>query len=311
MIISTNENENTAVFLKRIRLPNTSSHKGQNGKVLVIGGSSLFHGAVIWPAEILSHIVDMVHIASTEENNNIIHTLKAKWQGGIVVAQKDIPTYAEEDNCILVGNGMMRNEVVQRSVAMSKHQTWESVLKIKDEGEFTRELVYYLISHFSDKQFIFDAGALQMMDPEWLNSLSVKPIITPHQNEFLRLFGVDIALLPQEEKMRKVEEIAKKYNSIILLKAVEDIITDGYRSAVIIGGNAGLTKGGTGDILAGIVSGLSTMTDTYTASVLASFLLKKTAEELEITKGYWFDTKDIVRKFPEILYSQTKDILDY
>lgn len=299
MIVSTKENKNIEPFLQKLVLPGRGSHKGQNGKALIIGGSSLFHGAVIWSAEVVDHLLDMVHVASTKENNDIISQIKTKWQGGIVVDLKDIPIYAQEDDVILVGNGMMRGDRNEKA----KEMTWDEVLAIKNEGELTRNLVYYLIVHFPKKQFVFDAGALQMMEPEWLLLLERKPILTPHQKEFSTLFNKDISQLQRDQKKELAEEMAKKYNCIILLKAVFDIVTDGEKTVVIEGGNAGLTKGGTGDVLAGLVTGLLTMVDAFSAPVLASFILKKTADELGAMKGYWFSTVDIINEFSHILYS--------
>jgi len=284
--ISTHKLESVLPYFKKIHQPEAISHKGQNGKVLVIGGSSLFHGAVLWAAEAASHIVDMVHVASTVENNDVIKKIKVMWQTGIVISQKDIEAYAEEDDVILIGNGMMRAGA---------------------EGEFTKEIVYSLISHFPDKQFVFDAGALQMMDVQWIPLLHKKAIITPHQKEFQALFGIDLSSSSLEEKEKKVEEIAHTYSCIILLKTVDDIISDGNKTICIQGGNAGLTKGGTGDILAGLVAGLAATSDPFSSAVVASFLLKKTAEELFGIKGYWYTAKDIINQFPSAFHLLIKD----
>ena len=279
MNISTTDNASIRSYFHQITAPQAVSHKGQNGKVLVIGGSSLFHGAVLWAAEAVSHIVDMVHVASTTENNEIIQKIKTMWQTGMVIPQKDVMHYAQEDDVILIGNGMMRTG---------------------EEGEFTRKIVHSLISHFPDKQFVFDAGAIQMMENEWLKSLRKKAVITPHQKEFQTLFGVDLHNLSIEEKELMVSQKAKEYNCIILLKAIEDIVSDGDKIERISGGNAGLTKGGTGDILAGLVAGMSASSDPFVSSVCASFLLKKTADTLFKTKGYWYSSTDILSTFPEV-----------
>lgn len=303
MNISTADRSTIAPYLQRVIMPKNISHKGQNGKVLVIGGSSLFHGAVLWSAETVSHIVDMVHVASSNENNDIIKSIKTMWQTGMVVSQKDIPHYAQEDSVILVGNGMMRGKKTQALNSKSNEKTWEEVLKINDEGIFTRELVYYLISHYPDKQFVFDAGALQMMDPQWLSILHTKPILTPHQNEFHMLFGVEVSGFSIEEKEKIVSAKASEFGCIILLKAVEDVVSDGIKTVRIHGGNAGLTKGGTGDILAGLVAGLSVSTDPFSSAVVASIILKKTAENLFEMKGYWYTAKDILAAFPSIFHA--------
>lgn len=284
-LVSTDDVNSVQSYLNKLHFPDKCTHKGQNGKVLIIGGSSLFHGAVLWAAEAASHIVDMVHVASTEENNEIIKKIKILWQGGMVVSQKDIVHYAAEDNVVLVGNGMMR---------------------VGAEGEHARIIVKELITHFPEKQFVFDAGALQMMDKEWLKLLHTKAIVTPHQKEFQTLFGDDLHEASREEKEKIVLQKAQKYGCIILLKAVEDIISDGKQIVRVSGGNAGLTKGGTGDILAGIVAGMSAASDPFSSTVVASFLLKNTAEALAVTKGLWYSTQDILNAFPTQFLSLTK-----
>lgn len=282
MNISSNDIAAISPYLRNITMPQSVSHKGQNGKVLIIGGSSLFHGAVLWSAEAAAHIVDMVHVASTTENNDIIKSLKTMWQTGMVVSQKDIPHYADEDSVILIGNGMMRTEV---------------------EGEFTRRTVHDLITNFPDKQFVFDAGALQMMDPLWLSLLHKKAILTPHQKEFQTLFGIDISGLSMEEKEKMVCKKAAEYDCIILLKAVEDIVSDGTKTVKVHGGNAGLTKGGTGDILAGLVAGMCSTSDPFSSAVISSVIIKKTAEKLFAIKGYWYTVRDILSTFPEVFHA--------
>ncbi len=305
MNISTKDTTVIKTYLNRISTPSASSHKGQNGKVLVIGGSSLFHGAVLWSAESASQIVDMVHVASTEENNEIIQKIKTIWQTGMVIKQAHIPQYAKEDDVILIGNGMMRNEKDISLQSSVDSKTWEDVLSIADEGEFTRELVHYLLYHFPDKQFVLDAGALQMMDVQWLIPLHKRAIITPHQKEFETLFNMEISELSMEEKEEVILKKAEEYNCIILLKAVEDIISDGNKLVKVSGGNAGLTKGGTGDVLAGLTSGMSATSDPFSAAVVASYLLKKTAEELFGIKGFWYTAKDVISLFPTVYHTLT------
>lgn len=283
----------------RAGVPKPISHKGQNGKVLVIGGSSLFHGAVIWAAQAASHIADMVHVASTIENNEIIRSIKTKWQTGMVISLSSIPDYAQEDDVILIGNGMMRDDNFK--LQMSNVKLWNEIVKIKEEGRFTREVVNYLITHFPDKQYIFDAGALQMMDKEWLTLLHKNAIVTPHQKEFQRLFCIDLSDKTIEQKEQLVTQTAREYNCIILMKAVDDIVSDGVRTIRITGGNAGLTKGGTGDLLAGIVAGFATYGHSLRSAVIGSYVLKRTADTLFAMKGYWYSVHDILSEFPATL----------
>ena len=104
-----------------------------------------------------------------------------------------------------------------------------------------------------------------------------------------------------EEKTKLVQAMAKKYKTIILLKAIVDIVSDGEEVYLIEGGNAGLTKGGTGDILAGLTAGLSSKSPSLISTVASSILLKKTAEKLFQSKGYWYNVSNIIEMIPEVL----------
>ncbi len=286
-----------------LRFPSSGSHKGENGRALVIGGSSLFHSAQFWAAEIASHFVDIVHYASTEENNIIFRQTKKRFHNGIVVSRRDIDAYLHEDDVVLTGPGMMRNET--RSVLdRNDHMHFHDVLRFRTEPEFTQAITKYILSIKTGINKVFDAGALQMMDKEWLMDqpkARVNTIITPHQLEFARLFGLQLTDLNFKKKIETAENIAQRYGIVILLKAVDDIVTDGKSTFVIKGGNAGLTKGGTGDILAGLVTSFFARNAALTSAVAASVLLKKTADCLYETKGYWYNNDDILENLPQVL----------
>jgi len=260
-------------LFKKFVVPQSNSHKGQNGKVMIIGGSSLFHAASLWAAEVCSHFVDMVHYSSTIENEKIFHELKKTFRNGIIVPQKELDDYAKEDDVILVGPGMMRDGV---------------------EGEYTRRVVLELIKKFPEKKFVFDAGALQMMDKKWLKNLKTMPILTPHKNEFKTLFGI-------EGNEKTVFEMAKEYKSVILLKTIQDMISDGKMINIIEGGNAGLTKGGSGDVLSGLAAAFYSKNNAFSSAVFASTLLKITSDKLFESSGYWYNISDIINQLPKEL----------
>ncbi|KKQ02217.1 MAG: Carbohydrate kinase, YjeF related protein [Candidatus Roizmanbacteria bacterium GW2011_GWA2_36_23] len=303
MIIKTLDINSIKPIISRFNLPKPNSHKGQNGRVLVIGGSKLFHAASIWAAEVASYFVDIVHYCSTKENEKVFLSLKSKFLNGIIVPQKELPFYVEEDDAILIGPGMVRKEKIVSSIQYPVCGI-DDLLNIKDEADYTYYLTKYLIDNFPDKKFVFDAGALQMMDAEWLHKLQTKPIITPHLKEFETIFGVSIMRSSVKEKILCVKQTAKKYNSVIVLKAINDIISDGDDVYVIQGGNAGLTKGGTGDILAGLNLGLYSKNSPLVSAVISSYLLKSTAERLFKEKGYWYNISDIIKALPQQLKSQ-------
>ncbi|MBI2051625.1 NAD(P)H-hydrate dehydratase [Candidatus Roizmanbacteria bacterium] len=299
MIIKTDDIGGIRPFLDKLYIPPSDSHKGQNGKVLVVGGSSLFYAASIWAAEVASYFVDMVHYSSTEENNKVFFSLKKRFRNGMVIHKKDMLHYIEEDDAVLIGPGMVRG----KRISNIKYQisNFSRVLTIDDEATYTYVLTKFLVDNFPKKRFVFDAGALQMMEPEWLLKFKEKPILTPHQLEFEKLFKESIRDKTTEEKAKTVEMVAKKYRCVILLKARDDIVSDGIKTYIVTGGNAGLTKGGTGDILAGLSVALYAKNDPKVSAVLASFLLKKTADELFLTRGYWYNSSTIIERVLETL----------
>lgn len=277
-IIKTTNPEDIKPFLAKIKLPASKSHKGQNGKVLIIGGSQLFHSASLWSAEVASHFADMVHYASTEENNEIFLSLKKKFRNGIIVRNDQLESYINEDDVILIGPGLERTEE-------------------------TTKLTERVIKLAVNKQLVIDAGSLQMMKPEWLKNLKKPAIITPHQQEFEKLFKVSLAEMTNNKKAELVKKKAKEYNCVILMKSITDFVSDGETVLQIDGGNQGLTKGGTGDILAGLLTGLATHSDSISASVCASYVLKKAADELLISRGYWYNNSDILDFIPKVVNS--------
>lgn len=298
MILHTSKPDEFRQYIDKLILPNDESHKGQNGKALIIGGSTLFHSASLWSAEIASHFLDMVHYSSTEENEAIFLKLKTIFRNGIIVHKNDLPEYVKEDDAILIGPGMVRGEITNPE---SRITNFEEIISLNDESTYTRELTRYLLSNYPEKRFVIDAGALQMMDKEWLHLMKTKPILTPHQGEFNRLFNIDVIELSIEEKAKVVEKYAKEYNSIIILKAITDIVSDGEQTICIEGGNQGLTKGGSGDILAGLITSLYTKNDPVICAVVASFLLKYASDQLKEEKGYWYNMNNLIQKIPEML----------
>src|SRR3989344_7105479 len=125
--------------LKGLYVSPRGSHKGQNGKLLVIGGSHLFHAASLWALTVASRIVDLVHYSSVPENNELVAKAKEEFRNGIVVSREHIDDYIQEDDCILIGPGMER-------------------------GEETKVLTNSLLKKYPAKQWVIDAGALQMLD---------------------------------------------------------------------------------------------------------------------------------------------------
>src|SRR3989344_6051398 len=118
----------TASDLKKLYVPTRESHKGQNGRLLIIGGSHLFHSASLWSLTVASRIVDLVHYSSVPENNEMIIRAKEHFHNGIVVPRGQVDAYIDEDDVILIGPGMTRDsetqEITNRLLKSHGHKQW-------------------------------------------------------------------------------------------------------------------------------------------------------------------------------------------
>ncbi|OGJ37495.1 MAG: NAD(P)H-hydrate dehydratase [Candidatus Pacebacteria bacterium RIFOXYB1_FULL_39_46] len=256
-----------ASFLQNIHLPMTSSHKGQNGKLLIIGGSELFHAASKWSLDVASHFVDMVFYSSIPSNNKLIQEAKGNFWNGIVIPRDELEKYIEEADCILIGPGMERTEE-------------------------TEQLTNTLLKKYSAKKWVLDAGALQMIQPQLLKS---NHIITPHSREMKIV----------EDKLTDQQII----QAVILLKGQVDVVRGDGVEIKIEGGNVGMTKGGTGDVLAGLVAALYCTHDALTACVVGSYINKKTGDFLYESVGPYFNTSDLATAIPQVLWQTLRDSL--
>lgn len=275
--------------LKKLTLPASDSHKGQNGKVMIIGGSHLFHAASLWALTIASRVVDMVFYSSVAENNEIVRELKKEFRNGIIVQRDQIEEYVAEAESIVIGPGMMRTE---RSIpADANVNSLAQINNLEDEGLQSYYLTKYLLHKYPHKKWVIDAGALQMMDLEWLKQLEGNAVLTPHHAEFERVFGKELT----------VSEAAEKYNCIILLKGESDTICSKERCVEVKGGNAGMTKGGTGDVLAGLIGALATKNDLFLAVEAGAFFNKQAGEALYEKVGYFFNASDLAEEIPVVM----------
>ncbi len=264
--------------LQKLYIPASSSHKAQNGKVMLIAGSKLFHAASIWPLTVISRIVDMVFYASTSENNEIVTKMKEQFLNGIVIPREKVDDYMTEADAILIGPGMPRE---------SGQQEGDDDTKILTES---------LLTKYKDKKWVVDGGSLQTISPQILPSTA---IVTPHKGEFFKLFGTE----PTETS---VPEMAKKYNVVILSKGEVDIVSSPSETVIVKGGNAGMTKGGTGDVLAGLTVALYSKNDAYLSACAASYINKKAGESLEQTMGLYFNASDLSSEIPRVMKDLVK-----
>ncbi len=244
------------VFLPR---PRQKSHKGQNGVVLIIGGSKTYHGAPILAALAAMRFCDLVYFSSATENASVLKKMKVSTPNVICVPEEKFASALSHANCVLVGNGMEPDGATRRMV--------ERILRTK-------------------KKCVIDAAALRVLPTELLHD---KAILTPHAREFEAAFG-------KKATEKNAKEAAARFGCSILLKGKRDFACSASASARIQGGNAGMTKGGTGDVLAGLLAAIyshRSCGSPLRAAYTASFLNKRAGEMLFRVMKYNFSSEDL------------------
>lgn len=270
------------IFPKR----SPESHKGQNGRVLVIGGSIEYYGAPIFSAIGALHSgVDLVYLAVPECNFEVTRNycpdfIVRKYQGEYLNSKAFdlISSLAVQCDVIVIGPGLG-----------DRKETLETVKKIITEVS---------------KPMIIDADAIQVLQSMEKFPLKQKIVVTPHHQEFESLTGKPFKKSENiEQKNMLLRALATDIKINILLKGKEDIIaSENGEIANNQTGNAGMTVGGTGDILAGAVAGLMAQgVEPFDACQLGAFTLGKTGDKLLKEKGYGFSASDLAAEFPYIL----------
>jgi hydroxyethylthiazole kinase-like uncharacterized protein yjeF len=268
--------------LKKLYKPLAESSGEDNGQVTIIGGSSLFHGAPLLSLKTASRIVDMVFFASSEPSvGRVAEQIKSSLSSFIWVPWEEVGDYIKKSDAVLIGPGFMR---YHKKNPNSKFQITNELDKT---GLETRRITEELLKKFPNKKWVIDAGSLQVMEANWIPE---RAVLTPNQKEFELLFG---NISPHEA--------ATKYNCVVIAKGPKAIVSSPKREVQITNGNAGLTKGGTGDVLAGLAVALLAKNEPFLAACAASYLVKAAADELFKTVGLYYNSDDLADKVPEVL----------
>ncbi len=151
---------------------------------------------------------------------------------------------------------------------------------------------------------VIDADALNILsrNTEVIRDIIAPVILTPHPGEMSRLTGIAVKDIVKDP-VRICKDFAKKYNCVVVLKGANTVVCDCGKTPVFINtsGNSGLAKGGSGDLLAGImVSLLAQGMEPMEAAVCAVFMHGDAADEVAkkaSTRGML--ATDIINYLPE------------
>jgi NAD(P)H-hydrate epimerase len=276
--------------LKKLFKPAFDSSGEDNGQITIIGGSKLFHGAPVLALKVASRIVDMVFFATPEPSvGEVAEKIKSKILSFIWVPWEDTEDYIKKSDAVLIGPGFMRFGSEKTPEGQRNHEN-------HIEGQVTRQITQDLLEKFPNKRWVIDAGSLQVMEASWIPAGA---IVTPNKKEFEMLFKNDIKnlntiyYLSDEERGKIVGDMARKYGCIIVLKGPSTIVCSPNECVLVKGGNPGMTKGGTGDVLAGLTVALLAKNDPFLAACAASYIAKFAADMLYKKVGVNYNADDL------------------
>ena len=206
-----------------------SAHKGMRGHAVILGGSVGMAGAAFMASQ--SADAGGAGLVTTMVPAPLLPVMMARLWGGMCAdIEGEIPAGAD---AVLVGPGLGRHtagrDALQKAIA------------------------------FGADTLIIDADGLYHLaqSPEILHTVSKNVILTPHLGEMSRLCGRPVSEI-EENRVEIAEAFACQHGVTVVLKGAGTVVAepDGH-TYINMTGNAGMAKGGSGDILAGLMCGLA------------------------------------------------------
>ena len=256
----------------------SSSHKGDFGRLLVIGGSEIFSGApALVSLAAMRTGVDIAYVASPSKTASALSsyspnliTLKLKGDHLNSGNVKVLHPYLQRVDAVVMGPGLGLHEETREFV-----QAFLSI--VEKEG----------------KPLLLDADGLKIF-AEFMRPLNVPFVLTPHGKEYSILSGRKLAG-NMEDCVADVQRTAELLKAVILLKGEVDLVCDGKRVKMNFTGNAGMTVGGTGDLLSGIVGALlAQQIDPFEAAVAGAFVNGAAGDFVLSKLGYHLLATDLL-----------------
>lgn len=233
-----------------------TAHKGQQGSVLVIGGGVGMAGAARMTGEAaLRSGAGLVTVATCSENVASITAGRPELMCRGVEEASELSSLLERTDVIAVGPGL-------------------------GQSEWARGLLDIALA--SDKPTVIDADALNLLARAPRSSS--KWILTPHPGEAGRLLGISTADV-QSDRLHAAREIASRYGGTVVLKGAGTLVMSGMATGdsvpyICDQGNPGMASPGMGDVLTGVIAGITAQTADLPGAARAGVLVHAMAGDM-------------------------------
>jgi hydroxyethylthiazole kinase-like uncharacterized protein yjeF len=261
------------------------SHKGDFGRLLVIGGSETYSGAPALVAlAALRTGVDLVYVAAPEKTAYAISSLSPD-----LITIKLKGSHLNPENLTALKPLMELSDAIVLGPGLGLHQE-------------TKEAVKDIIESVdgAGKPLLLDADGLKAF-ADFKKRLSAPLVLTPHSGEYAMLSSKKLREALRE-RVSEVERTASELDAVVLLKGRVDLVSDGTRSKLNFTGNPGMIVGGTGDVLSGIVGAfLAQRADSFEAAVAGAFVNGAAGDFAFEEKGPHMVATDLLQHIPRVL----------
>ena len=247
------------------------SHKGDSGRILVIGGGPYTGAPALTALAALRAGADIVTVAAPGRAARTISGFSPD-----LIVRELSEDHLSPDDLSALQDLIPDHDVVVMGMGLGRHpETLDALASIIP----------------LTKKVVIDADAL------WPD-LPLKGILTPHAREFQRISGISLVDLDWKERMEPLKSYARGKGITILLKGKVDLITDGVTMRANTTGNPGMTVGGTGDVLAGIAAAFYARTSALRAANAAAFVNGRAGDLVYCEKGFGMLATDLVEMIP-------------
>ncbi|MDQ0361241.1 NAD(P)H-hydrate dehydratase [Breznakia pachnodae] len=278
-------------------LPKRSIHsnKGTYGKILCVGGSTKMSGAISMAAiAALRSGCGLLTCAIPESIRSIVATnvlesmyLPLPEKDGQITKEATTVLKEQLDNysCVLIGCGIGRSEDIVDVLQVILDS--DVPLLIDADGLYALK---DLLPHYKHREHL---------------------IITPHMKEFSRLINIDVDKIVDDPIKHGLQFTAEYPNITLVLKSETSFVMQGDRVYINTYGNNGLAKGGSGDVLAGIISGLNAQKQNELESAILGMFLHAYSADLLLEEQtvYSILPSDLFKKIDVIIKGLEGDTL--
>ncbi len=255
-----------------------SSHKGEAGRMLVVGGGPYTGAPALTAQATLRSGADLVEVACPAPISRTVQGYAPDLMVTSLPGERLTPDHADRvleraalADVVVIGPGLGEEESTQRAV--------REILRAASGG------------------VVVDADALQVV-PDLETEASL--VCTPHQGELAEMGG------PREPdwgaRREAVTAYADELGHTLLVKGHNDVISDGGTTRVSRSGNPGMAVGGTGDVLAGVVAAmLARMEDPVEAAGAAAYVNGLAGDAAAETRGDSLVASDLLEHLPTVI----------